>query len=194
MQKPFSWPLAGIIVIVSLLLVVIGVDAMQPDTTKAATNPAGQAADAQKTLAATVDEARERARLLHETFHATLQFVHHEYYRPDQKLAIPATTLKRVFDELATSRNVKLRWLAVNAQAMNVDHIAEDEFEKAAVMALTKGQEEFSQVEDGVYRHAGAITLSSECLKCHLPRRTSTKDRTAALVISIPLLKKSELP
>jgi hypothetical protein len=29
--------------------------------------------------------------------------------------------------------------------------------------------------------------LSSECLKCHLPNRTSTKDRAAGLVITMPV-------
>ncbi len=34
---------------------------------------------------------------------------------------------------------------------------------------------------------AGAITLSGECLKCHVPDRTDLKDRAAGLVISVPL-------
>ena len=135
----------------------------------------------------TLEEARARARLLHETFHATLQVVHHQYYREDEGLLIPARTLKAVFKELARSQNVELRWLAVNAQAMNVDHRAQDAFEKNAVKVLTSGKNEVECVDDEVYRHAGSITLSSECLKCHLPHRTSTADRAAGLVISMSI-------
>jgi hypothetical protein len=134
-------------------------------------------------------EARGRAELLHETIHAALQVVHHEYYREDQGLTIPAVTLGRVFGELADRHKVELRWLAVNAQPMNVAHKPRDDFEKEAVAALSKGAESYEQVADGVYRFAGPITLSSECLKCHLPQRTSTKDRTAGLVISLPLAR-----
>jgi hypothetical protein len=136
-----------------------------------------------------VEEARGRARLLHETMHATLQYVHHEYYREDEGLAIPAATLKSVFRELARRQNVGLRWLAVNAKPMNVDHTPKDDFEKRAVQALASGKEEYELAENGVYRHVGVITLASECLKCHLPNRTSTQDRAAGLVITIPLEK-----
>jgi hypothetical protein len=134
-------------------------------------------------------EARGRARLLHEAIHATLQYVHHEYYREDEGLTIPAATLKSVFRELARSQKVSLRWLVVNARAMNVDHTPRDEFEKRAVQALAAGKDEYELAENGVYRHAAAITLGSECLKCHLPNRTSTEDRAAGLVITIPIAK-----
>lgn len=138
---------------------------------------------------ASADEARGQARLLHETIHATLQVVHQEYYREDEGLALPAAAFKSVFRELADRQQVELRWLVVNAQAMNVAHNPRDEFEKNAVKALAAGRQEYELIENAVYRHAGAITLSSECLKCHLPNRTSTQARTAALVITMPVAK-----
>ena len=134
-----------------------------------------------------LEEARGRARLLHETIHATLQIVHHRYFREDEGIPVPAFTLKSVFAELATQSKVKLRWLAVNAQAMSVDHEPQDEFEREAAKALAAGQEEFELAEQDVYRHAAAITLKSECLKCHLPNRKSTEPRLAGLVISMPI-------
>ncbi|HEV7225275.1 MAG TPA: DUF3365 domain-containing protein [Pirellulales bacterium] len=136
-----------------------------------------------------VDEARARARLLHETVHATLQIVHHEYYREDEGLRLPAATLKSVFRELAARQKVELRWLVVDAEAMDVAHNPQNEFEKNAVKALGSGQDDYERAENGVYRHVGAITLSSECLKCHLPSRTSSKDRTAGLIIAMPVEK-----
>lgn len=139
--------------------------------------------------APTVEEARERARLLHEAMHSTLQVVHHTYYREDEGLVIPAASLDRVFREVERRRGVKLRWLAVNAQAMNDDHKPQGEFEQKAVEALTAGQDEYEEVKEGIYRHVGTITLSSDCLKCHAPTRTSNKDRAAALIISLPVKK-----
>ncbi len=133
----------------------------------------------------TVAEARGRARLLHETLHATLHVVHLRYYREDEGLIIPAKTFELVFRELQRSQHVNVRWLAVNASAMNVDHEPKDKFEKAAVKALADGKQEYEAVDNGVYRHVGAITLTSECLKCHVPHRTNLDDRVAGLAISM---------
>ena len=138
----------------------------------------------------TVEEARRQAALLHETMHGTLQVVHHEYYREDEGLTIPAATLKEVFAELAKRQKVELRWLAVDGQAMNVDHVAKSDFEKEAVQALASGKATHEGIGENVFRYAGAITLTSDCLKCHLPNRTSNKDRTAGLVVEIPVRAK----
>lgn len=137
--------------------------------------------------APTPDEARERARLLLETVHATLHVVHLHYYREDEGLTIPGVAMKSVFRELAERRRVQLRWLAVNAQAMNVEHEPQDDFERSAVKSLTGGAAEYERIENGRYRYVGAITMGSECLKCHLPRRTSTEARLGGLVISMPV-------
>lgn len=139
------------------------------------------------TAAISATDAAQRAQLLHETIHATLQAVHHDYYREDEGLTIPAASLKKVFRELETRQRIQLRWLAIDAQAMNTDHQPKTEFERQAVKALASGQNEFEQTENGLYRRAGSITLTSDCLKCHAPTRMSNKDRKAGLVIAIPL-------
>lgn len=136
------------------------------------------------------DEARQQADVLHEALHAALQVVHHEYYREDEGLSIPAATLKKVFRELEARKRIKLRWLAVDAKAMNADHLPRDAFEREAVAALASGKKSHEVVGAGVYRHAGPITLTSECLKCHLPNRTSNQDRVAGLVVEIPIAPK----
>jgi Protein of unknown function (DUF3365) len=152
------------------------------------TTPDGQeAVETEGQNLPTVEEARGRARLLQDTIHSTLQIVHHQYYRENQGLPLPARTLKVVFNEVARRRHVNLQWLVVNADAGSVDHNPKNEFEKDAARALAAGKQEFELVEHGVYRHVGAITLSSECLSCHLPNRTSSKDRTAGLVITMPI-------
>jgi hypothetical protein len=148
-----------------------------------AAEPAGSPAPPRPTAA----EARGRAELLHETFHAVLQVVHHQYYREDEGLAIPAATLKKVFGELASRKQVEVRWLAVNAAAMNSDHLPQNDFERKAVAAIGAGKDEYVAVEQDVFRRAAPITLSSECLKCHAPTRSSTNDRLAGLIISMPI-------
>ena len=135
----------------------------------------------------TVEQARRQAELLHTSIHATLQVVHQRYYREDEGIPIPAGVLKDVFADLKKEHQVSLRWLAVDGQAMNTDHVAKDEFEKEAVKALQADKGAFERSEGGFYRRASAITLGSHCLKCHVPDRKSTEERTAGLIISMPV-------
>lgn len=132
-------------------------------------------------------EARDRARLLHETLHGALQVIHRDFFREEESLKIPSRSLEDVFREIARQHNVKLRWIAVDLKAMNIDNEAESEFEKAAVKALKSGQSDYEQTADGEYRFAGRIRLSATCLSCHASRRSSNADRTAGLVIRMPL-------
>lgn len=181
---------AALAIASSLTLIAIGSGMMPTDESDKTSNAVREVKSAaEDRQLPSVDEARGRAKLLHETIRATLKVVHHEYYREDQKLPIPARTLKSVFRELSNSQQVNLRWLAVNAQAMNVGHNPQDEFERDAVEELAAGKATHELAENGVYRYAGTITLTSECLKCHLPHRTSTKDRAAGLLISMPVAK-----
>lgn len=139
---------------------------------------------------ATLEEARGRARLLHETLHGVLQVMHRDFFREDEGLRLPSRSLEDVFAGVAETRGVTFRWLAVNAQAMNIDHEPRDDFERKAVKALADGKTEFDAREGDAFRYAGAVRLASQCLKCHVPARMSTKDRTAALMISMPMRTK----
>src|SRR4051794_9075426 len=90
-----------------LALAIFGSGATPPDEPNkaAATSPRPSA-----------DEARERAKLLHDTIHDTLQIVHSRYYREDEGLPIPAAALKLVFQRLAGHTDVELHWLAVDTK------------------------------------------------------------------------------
>lgn len=145
------------------------------------------AATEAETRPGNLSEARGRARLLHETIHGVLQVVHRDFFREDEKLPIPSQSFEEVFEELARSQKVNVRWLAVDTEAMHADHKPTGDFDKQAVKALRSGQTEFESLEDGSYRYVGTIRLSAHCLKCHLPSRTSNKDRAAGLVISFPM-------
>ena len=139
---------------------------------------------------ATVSEARSRARLLHEMIRGTLQVVHRDFFDEDNAHAIPSASLEDVFHEMKRSYDVELKWLTVNADVVNVDHEPEGEFETQAVKKLAAGDLFVEATEASRYRFAGPIRLRSQCLKCHVKRRTSNADRTAGLVISMPLSTK----
>jgi hypothetical protein len=134
-----------------------------------------------------LQEARLRARLLHETIHGSLQVMHRDFFKEGEHLPIPSESLEDVFSELWKTWKVEVKWIAVTAQAMNVDHRARTDFEKQAVKTISEGREMAEAMEGATYRYAGAITLGNRCLKCHVPDRSSLEDRKAALVISMPL-------
>ncbi|MGB7327037.1 MAG: DUF3365 domain-containing protein [Rubripirellula sp.] len=136
---------------------------------------------------ASADEARDRAKLLHEIFRGTLQVVHRDLFDEDNGFAIPSRSLEDVFSELSLSYQVDVKWLIVNTDVLNIDHVAETDFEKQAVKFLAKGQTAFEQVTENRFQYAGAITLQSQCLKCHVKRRSSNENRTAGLLISMPI-------
>ncbi|MCA9037590.1 MAG: DUF3365 domain-containing protein [Planctomycetaceae bacterium] len=135
----------------------------------------------------TISAARIQAKLLHSTIHSTLRVVHDRYYREDELLPIPAAAMNEVFLEIEASENVKLRWLAVEGQAMNIDHVARNDFETKAVEALKSGQPFYEETTGEIYRRAAPITLSNHCLKCHMPDRKSTRDRRAGFIVTVPL-------
>ena len=152
--------------------------------------PPATAAAALTAASPRLEEARRQAEVLHTAMQLALQTVHRRYYREDEGLPIPAAVLTEVFADLGKEQQVKLRWLVVDGQAMNIDHKPQDSFENDAVQALKSGRQDFERVENGVYRRAGSITLTNHCLKCHVPDRKSTEDRTAGLTIAIPIQEK----
>ncbi|MCA9080530.1 MAG: DUF3365 domain-containing protein [Planctomycetaceae bacterium] len=156
-----------------------------------ADEPSTSNAESNNPVTLTVAEARRQAEVLHSAMHAAVQLTHHRYYKEDEGLPIPAVVVEEMFREIAAEQQVELRWLAVEGQAMNTDHKAKTEFEHAAVKALKDGKGNHEEVSGDLYRRAGAITLRNECLKCHVPDRKSTENRTAGLIITIPLKRKA---
>lgn len=143
---------------------------------------------ARESLPRTVEEARGRARWIHELMHGSLQVVHRDFFGDgdDESLALPSQSLDDVFAEMARSWNVEIRWLGVNA-TKGADHEPQDRFEEAAAQALLDGAREHEKVERGNYRFVGVVHIKNECLKCHDRNRTSVEEKLAGLAISIPL-------
>lgn len=135
-----------------------------------------------------VETARDRAKLMHRIYSATLDVMHHHYFDVN-KAVLPARAMEDVFDELARQSNIKARWIAVNTKAMSVPHEPKSDFEREAAQAIASGKESFERVEGGVYHRAGVIPLTAGCINCHAnafanPPKTP---RYAGLVISVPL-------
>ena len=147
-----------------------------------ATKPSDQARPATNE-----SEARSRALMLHEMVSGTLQVIHRDFFDDEESRAIPSASLEDVFQEMEKEFKVKMKWLTVNTDVVNFDHEAKTEFEKSAVRSLTAGKSYFEESSRESYQFAGAIRLGSQCLKCHVKLRSSNEDRTAGLVILMPL-------
>lgn len=138
-------------------------------------------------LPRTVEEARGRARWVHEIIHGALQVMHRDFFDEDAvERSLPSQSLDDVFSEMSRTYAVEIRWLGGNA-TKGKDHFPKDAFEEAAVAALIAGKPEYEAVESGRYRFAGPIRMQNQCLKCHVRDRKSLEDRVAGLAISFPL-------
>jgi hypothetical protein len=141
----------------------------------------------------TPEEARGRVRLLETVYISTLQNIHRNYFRNDQKLPVPSRVLEDVFYSLNRGNGIKSRWIAVNTPAMNAEHKPKPGFEARAVTALTANKSRFEEIKSGVFYSARSVTLLASCQRCHLSALAQQNGgrRIAGLVIEIPLKKTS---
>jgi len=172
---------------------VIGLNAVSPvvatGDTKENKKAAAQPDDGEKGL--TVAEARERAKLMHNIYAATLEVIHHHFFKRDRSV-LPARAMEDVFAEMDKQSNIKAGWISVNTKAMSIHHEPTTDFEKQAAKAIAAGEGHHEVVEDGFYRRASAIPLGAGCVSCHTGffSKTPQTQRFAALVISVPINKK----
>jgi hypothetical protein len=135
-----------------------------------------------------VGMAREKAKLMHNVYSATLDAMHHYYFHAN-KAVIPARAMEDVFADVAHRSHATARWISVNTKAMSIDHEPNTDFEKKAAAELSAGKEEFEIVDKGWYRRASPIPLNGGCIGCHTDSfsKRSNAPRYAGLVISIPV-------
>lgn len=132
--------------------------------------------------------ARDRAKLMHDIYSATLDVMHERYFHGDRAM-VPARAMEDIFSQIEQKSNTQARWISVNLKAMSVDHEPNSVFEKQAARELARGKTEVESIADGYYRRAGAIPLTSGCISCHggFFKAPSKKPKFAGLVISIPV-------
>jgi hypothetical protein len=143
-----------------------------------------------KDAPASVATARANAKIMHIVYAATLDAMHHHYFRRERAV-LPARALEDVFADVEVESNVKAKWISVNTKAMSIHHEPKSAFEKKAAAAISAGKGEFELVEDGMYYRAAAIPLGAGCVNCHTGffAKESKTPRFAGLVISIPVAK-----
>jgi hypothetical protein len=176
--------------VTGMLLICAALGAEPPDATSRAVGhkPAESGTPGKGTRRIAVEDARERAKLMHKIYTATLDTMHRHYFRRDRSV-LPARAMEDVFARMAEESNIEARWIAVNTRAMSVDHEPKSPFDKQAAEKIASGSGEFERVEGGFYHRAGAIPLGSGCVGCHAGFGASAdkSPRFAGLVISIPL-------
>ena len=136
-----------------------------------------------------IDVARERAAVLQVAYAATLDTIHHHYFRREQSV-LPARAMEEIFSDVARKSNVKARWISVNTKPMSVDHEPEGDFEKKAAAELATGKDKYEAVENGYLRSASSIALHGGCLSCHANSSFGPPPkgaRYAGLVLSVPI-------
>lgn len=157
--------------------------------------PAPEGAEAAAVTTAPEDveiiAARDRARLMHQVYEATLDVMHQRYFHEDRSM-VPARAMEDIFKEMTRQTDMTARWISVNTEPMSVHHAPANDFEKLAAKAIAEGKPEFEQVEDGVYRRAGPIPLAAGCVGCHAGvfAAQSKAPKYAGLIIGIPMKEK----
>lgn len=134
--------------------------------------------------------ARDRARILHSSYAATLEVLHDHYFH-DERAVVPARAMEDAFAELARQTKIKARWISVNTKPMSVGHEPQTDFERKAAAAIAAGKSEYEQIDSGHYRRAAPIPLSDGCVGCHNGHFAAPpkSPRFAGLIITIPVEK-----
>ena len=186
-MKPFRFAMPGILFCIASITFISAV--FSDDPTKAAVNDAPSTqASGDDTLRIPVETARDRARLMHEIYSATLDVMHRRYFHGDRAV-VPARAMEDVFAEIKRQSDIKARWISVNMKAMSIDHEPDGEFEKRAAKEIAGGKQDVETIEDGYFRRATAIRLKSGCITCHggFFQGQEKTPKFAALLISVPV-------
>ncbi|MEQ8789811.1 MAG: DUF3365 domain-containing protein [Pirellulaceae bacterium] len=135
-----------------------------------------------------LEGARDRAKVMHDVYSATLEVMHHRYFHGDRAV-VPARAMEDIFSAIKRQSRVEARWISVNMKPMSIEHAPQSEFEQRAAKEIASGKEAFETVEEGYYRRAGAIRLTDGCISCHggFALAPSKSPKFAGLVISVPI-------
>lgn len=154
--------------------------------------PVARDADAE---VVSLEVARDRAKLLHRVYAATLDAMHHHYFQANRSV-LPARAMEDIFAELSDQSQIEARWISVNTPAMSVSHEPKTEFEKKAAEVIAAGNPFHEQVEKGTYSRAAPIPLTGGCVNCHVGffKEAGERPRFAGLVIHIPVQESKRQP
>ncbi|MCA9068064.1 MAG: DUF3365 domain-containing protein [Planctomycetaceae bacterium] len=187
--------LAGLSGILCLSLVTAE-DTKSDAKTSATTESSGSKEEeaAQAVPRVSLKVARDRARLMHEIYSATLDTMHHRYFHGERAM-VPARALKDVFKEMERQNSAQARWISASLNPMSLDNEPKTAFEKQAAKKIAKGEDIVETIEEGYYRRAGSISLGGGCVSCHAGffRNAPATAKFAGLIISIPVERNAKL-
>ncbi|MDP1798983.1 MAG: DUF3365 domain-containing protein [Planctomycetaceae bacterium] len=188
----------GLVLIVGALggWVVYGQEA-EPQTSVATklSEPAKETGSSDSVVRHSLEEARNRAELMHDIYLATLDSMHRRYFHGERAI-VPARVMEDIFSRIEKQHQLQARWISASLSPMSINHEPKTPFEKQAAQKIAKGDEVVETIEDGYYRRAGSVALSGGCVSCHagLFATTSTTPKFAGLILSIPVTAESKLP
>lgn len=195
-MKP-SWlrtprTLCGLLAVLSLAIGLGAVASNGEETGGASGTPTAGERAAEEAGRVTIEAARERARLMHDIYAATLEVLHDRYFHVNRSV-LPARAMEDIFAEMKRQSQVEAKWMAVNLKAMNINNEPKSEFEVRAAKEIGAGKGESETLEDGYYRRAAAIPLAGGCVSCHggFAREQTRSPKFAALVISLPVVEEA---
>lgn len=195
-MKP-SWlrtprTLCGLLAVLSLVIGLGAVTSNGEETGATVGTPTAGERGVDESGRVTVEAARERARLMHDIYAATLEVLHDRYFHVNRSV-LPARAMEDIFAEMKRQSQVEAKWMAVNLKAMNINNEPKSEFELRAAKEIGAGKGESEILEDGYYRRAAAIPLAGGCVSCHggFAREQTRSPKFAALVISLPVVEEA---
>lgn len=132
--------------------------------------------------------ARDRAKLMHTIYLATLEVMHDRYFHADRAI-VPARAMEDVFAQIDDQTGAKANWISVNLKAMSINHEPKTDFERQAAREIAAGKSEVEEIDGGIYRRATAIPMAGGCISCHggLFKQQTRTEKFAGLVITIPV-------
>lgn len=169
-------------------------DSKPPASSATAGGGAAKEEAAEAVPRVSLDVARTRAQLMHEIYAATLDTMHHRYFRGDRAV-VPARAMIDVFKEMEHQNGSRSRWISASFGPMSIDHKPKTDFEKRASKKIARGEDVVETVDDGYYRRAGSIPLGGGCVGCHggFSAIRSESAKFAGLIISIPVDQDAKL-
>lgn len=188
MKSRFGIRLCAVAVTTGVLCVTFGLCGESPSDAAKSPKNKQDVAPVKESDRVPVAAARERAKLMHDIYDATLEVMHRHFFRREQSV-LPARAMEDIFTDMARQSSIQTRWIAVNTKAMSINHEPETDFEKQAAKEITAGKESFELVAEGYYQRAGRISLGGGCLSCHSNQFSppSASAKYAGLVIRIPV-------
>ncbi len=159
-----------------------------PTSSRPATVTTSPEAAAEVMPRVSLEVARDRARLMHAIYEATLEAMHQRYFHGERAM-VPARALEDVFKVIERQNHVESRWISASFSPMSIRNEPKSEFETQASRKIAKGEDGIETIEDGFYRRAGSIPLHGGCAHCHAGffSNTSPSPKFAGLIISIPV-------